>query len=276
MFTTQDPTSKSAVIKPPMESESFQSFEVELQQYRGPLDLLLYLVRRSEVDVDEIPISQITDQYLKYLDVIEQIDINLVGDFLEIASLLVEVKLRSILPRTEIDDEEALGEDPREDLVQRLLLYKEFKDVALLLEEQSREWQQRYPRLANDLPPRTTDMAEQPIQDVELWDLVSSFGRVLKTSLQSQETSIVLDETPLHIHMQRIHSRLVKEGQLRFLQLFEPGMHKSAMVGIFLAILELVRHHNVVTEQVGDHSDIRILPGEKFDSNSNIKEQDDF
>jgi segregation and condensation protein A len=259
----------------PMNVNVAPAFQVDLQQYRGPLDLLLYLVRRHELEVGDVSIHRIALQYLEYLDRICEVDIDHAGDFLEMTSLLVEMKLRAVLPRS--DEEQAMDDtDPREDLVRRLLLYKEFKDVSMLLGERSLEWQSRYPRLANDLPPRKVDLAEQPIEEVELWDLVSSFGRVLKNNTPQMPESIVLDETPIHVYMQQIHRRLARQGHLRFSEMFEPGMHKSAMVGIFLAILELVRHHSVHTEQIGEHGDIQLLPGEKFDQQGTIDESVDY
>ncbi len=247
------------------------AFKVDLNQYRGPMELLLYLVRRHELEIGEIMVHKVAEQYLEYIDVISEVDINLAGDFLEIASILVEMKLKAILPRPE-EDSSIDDADPREDLVRRLLLYKEFKDVSILLSEQSQEWQNRFPRLANDLPPRKVDMAEQPIQEVELWDLVSSFGRVLKNNTPKMEANILLDETPIHVYMDQIHERLGASGQIRFSEMFQPGMHKSAMVGIFLAILELVRHHSVQTEQIGEHGDIQLLPGEKFNKQITMDE----
>ena len=104
-----------------------------------------------------------------------------------------------------------------------------------------------------------------------------TLGKTIKgVYAASDETSITLDDTPIHIYMGRIHDRLKQRRQLRFSEMFEPGMHKSAMVGIFLAILELVRHHDVRTEQIGDHGDIQILPGENFDSQVTIDESVDF
>ena len=159
-----------------MNSAATDTFKVDLLQYRGPMDLLLYLVRRHELELGELKLHKIAEQFLEHIEVIQEVDINRAGDFLEVASLLVELKLKSVLPKPE--EETPLDEtDPREDLVQRLLLYKEFKDVSVLLSEQSLEWQNRYPRMVNDLPPRKVDLGEQPIQEVELWDLVSSFGR---------------------------------------------------------------------------------------------------
>ncbi|HYW78150.1 MAG TPA: segregation/condensation protein A, partial [Thermoguttaceae bacterium] len=120
--------------------------------FRGPLDLLLYLVRKHEVEITEIPIALITDQYLAYLAVLERLDVNAVGDFLALASTLIEIKSQRVLPRSdEVDDE---MDDPRQELVRRLMEYKKYRDAASILEERSRSWQQHYPRLSNDLPPR--------------------------------------------------------------------------------------------------------------------------
>lgn len=258
-----------------MNTEAAAEFRVQLDQYRGPVELLLYLVRRNELEIQDVTLSAMIEQYLEYLEVLQEIDINLVGDFLEIASLLIETKMRSILPSTD-DASDIDDSDPREDLVHRLLLYKDFKDVSILLEEQSREWQNRYPRICNDLPQRKIDLRSQPIHEVELWDLVSSFGRVLKNSLPNREESIVLDDTPIHVYMQRVHGRLKTAGNLKFTDLFEPEMHKSALVGMFLAVLELVRHHHVRTEQVGEHGDIQILAGEQFERQVTIDEVTDY
>src|SRR6185503_148775 len=125
-------------------------FRVELDIFRGPLDLLLYLVRKHEMDVLDIPIAPIATQYMGYLDVLQVLDVNAVGDFLEMASILAEIKSRLVLPRGGEVEEEL--EDPRQDLVRQLLEYKKFKDAASMLEERNRSWQQRFPRLANDLP----------------------------------------------------------------------------------------------------------------------------
>ena len=222
-------------------------FRVDLDVFRGPMDLLLYLVRKHEVEIVEIPISEITEQYLGYLAVLEELDCNAVGDFLAMASMLVEIKSREVLPRSdEVDDD---LEDPREELVRRLLEYKKFRDAATMLEERGRQWQHRFARLGSDLPTRERNLAEEPIREVELWDLVSAFGRIIRDSVSSRPSNIVYDETPIHVYMSRIHQRLRERGHLAFTDLFQEGMHKSSMVGIFLAVLELVRHAQVRVEQ---------------------------
>lgn len=250
------------------------NFRVDLQTFRGPLDLLLYLVRKHEIDVTDIPIALITSQFLEHLSVLEQLDINAVGDFLEMASTLIEIKSRLVLPRggEETDD----LEDPREELVQRLLEYKKFKDAASMLEEQSRAWQQRFARVADDLPPRRIDPSEQPIHEVELWDLVSAFGRVIRDSQSAKPSNIVYDDTPIQVYMQRIHGLLVANRRAAFSEMFAAGMHKSTMISVFLAILELVRHHSVRTEQNELHGEIWIVPGESFNESLEFSDVDNY
>lgn len=249
-------------------------FRVDLDTYRGPLDLLLYLVRKHEVEVADLPIALITQQYLAYLEVLEALDVDAVGEFLEMASTLVEIKSRLVLPHGEEDD--APMEDPRNQLVEQLLEYKKFKDAASMLEERSRQWQMHFARVADDLPPRRVDPGDQPIHEIELWDLVSAFGRIMRDSRASQPTSILYDDTPIHVHMQRIHQRLLEHGRASFSEMFQPGSHKSALIGVFLAILELVRHHSVRTEQEGNHGEIWILPGSRFSADLDLADVDEY
>ena len=203
------------------------------------MDLLLYLVRKHEVEITDIPIAAITDQYLNYLAVLEQLDIGAVGDFVAMASLLIEIKSQQVLPRGDEVEEEL--EDPRRELVRRLLEYKKYRDAASLLEERSRRWQERYPRLADDVPAHERDPASEPIHEVELWNLVSAFGRIMRETEAARPSSIVYDDTPIHVYMGRIRARL-QEPPAPFPRLFQPSMHKSTLIGIFLAVLELVRH----------------------------------
>ena len=216
-------------------------FRVELDFFRGPMDLLLYLVRKHELDATDIPVALVIDQYLEHLSVLEQIDVNAVGDFLELASTLIEIKSRLVLPRVEEPEEEL--EDPRNELVRRLLEFKEYRDAASMLEERGRQWRARYPRLVDELPNRQHSPADQPIHEVELWDLVSAFGRVMRQQMAAETAeSIRYDDTPIHVHMQQIHERLINEDRVAFLELFEGLVHRATLVGKFLAVLELIRH----------------------------------
>ncbi len=249
-------------------------FRVQLDSFRGPLDLLLYLVRKNELDVADLPIAKVTEQYLAHLEILEQLDVNSVADFLDLASNLLEIKSRLVLPAA--GEEEAAWEDPRDELVMRLLEYRRYKEAASMLEERGRDWQQHYGRLTSDLPPRQVDPAGQPIQEVELWDLVSAMGRILRDNTVKKSTQIVYDDTPIQVYMQRIHSQLTNAQKASFSEMFQPGMHKSAMIGVFLAILELCRHHSVRAEQNDLHGEIWIVPGESFNPTQEIATADDY
>lgn len=249
------------------------SFRVDLNIYRGPLDLLLYLVRKHELEITDIPVATIAEQFLEHLTVLEQLDVNEVGDFLEMASTLIEVKSRMVLPAGDEVDEPL--EDPRQELVQRLLEYKKFRDAASMLQDRSRDWQRRYPRLSDDLPPRKVDPAQQPIREVELWDLVSALGRLIKTN-RPRSANIVYDDTPVSVYMERLHGRLCDERRVAFSEFFAAGMHKSAMIGVFLAILELVRHYHVVAEQAEGDGEIWISCGETFRESFDLSLADEY
>jgi len=238
-----------------------KDFRVDLSMFRGPLDLLLYLVRKHELEIADIPIAEITDQYLQYLAVLEQLDVDAVGDFLAVASMLIEIKSQQALPHCDEVEEEV--DDPRRELVRRLLEYKQYRDAASILEERGRSWQEHYPRLETDLPPERRRADDEPIQEVELWDLVSAFGRIMRESVAAGPSSIVYDDTPIRVFMARILERLQQAGRLGFRALFRREMHKSTLIGIFLAVLELVRHRHVRIEQNALFGEIWILPSQE-------------
>ncbi|MCA9217434.1 MAG: segregation/condensation protein A [Planctomycetales bacterium] len=251
-------------------------FRVDLDIFRGPLDLLLYLVRKHELDIANIAIAHITEQFVNHIEVLEQLDVNAVGDFIEMAGILIEIKSKMVLPSTDEQDEEATLEDPRDELVQQLLEYKKYKDAASVLEERSRSWQQSYTRQANDLPPRDLNPADQPIHEVELWDLVSAFGRIMRAHDRVQPREIIYDDTPIQVYMERLHGRICVDGQIAFSDMFQSGMHKSALIGVFLAVLELVRHHHVDADQNQSHGEIYLRAAEGFNSVFSAAGSDDY
>lgn len=242
-------------------------FSVDISQYCGPLDLLLHIVRREEISLSELPLAKITEQYLDYLEVLVELQIDDVGDFLEIASLLVEMKSKQAIPTTEEESAEGdAGEqlDMSDELVYRLMEYKRIRDAASILEEQGERWQLRYSRMVNDLPTRRMDMGEQPIQPIEVWDLVSAFGRILRERQPPASTNVVYDDTPIHTYMERIHGLVCDEERVELTTLFQPGMHKSSLVAMFLATLELTRHYGLSTEQKDAGHPLYLLAGDQF------------
>jgi segregation and condensation protein A len=237
------------------------SFRVQLDTYSGPLDLLLYLVRREEVDIRDIPIARITGQFLEFLEVLQIIDFDEVGDFVVVASSLVEIKSRLVLPGSEEEPEPVEVEgDPRADLVRQLLEYKRFKDAARLLEEQAAVWQERYPRLSDDRPRHGADPASDRIKEVELWDLVSAFSRILRRNAAVPQATILYDDTPIAVYVDRIRDRVATEKRVAFSSFFEGARVRSKIVGIFLAILELLRNYRHRAEQPVEYGEIWILP----------------
>jgi segregation and condensation protein A len=225
------------------EARALPDYQVELDKFRGPLDLLLYLVKRDEVDVLDIPIAHIAEQFKQYLEVLRTIDVERAGDFLVMASTLMEIKSKMLLPRPA--EEAEPQEDPRRELVRQLIQYKRFKEAAALLEE----WAERQSRrLARQ--PASAPAARAPLlKPVELWDLVSAFGRLMRETLTLQPQAVVVDHTPLHVYMEQVVERLRREGRLAFSALFDPPHTRARLVGLFLAILELTKARRIVPEQ---------------------------
>lgn len=235
-------------------------FRVHLDVYDGPLDLLLYLVRKNELEAAELPLASVTGQFLDFVAVLEKLDVDQLAEYIAVAAQLIELKSRCVLPhQDEAQEEEA---DPHEDLVQRLIEFKKFRDAASLLEERDAQQRLRFARLARDLPQRRADPAEQPLQGVELWDLVSAFTRVAGDRLAApREHQVLYDDTPVHVYMRNVHARIVSEERVLFSALFPEAVHKSTLVGTFLAVLELVRHRHALAEQAQRFGDITLRPG---------------
>lgn len=246
-------------------------YRVELENFHGPIDLLLYLIKRDELDIYDIPIHRITESYLDYLEQLrtmsrqQGIDINIAGEFLVMAATLMEIKSAMLLPRHESDpsgeSSSATAEltDPRSELIQQLLEYKRLKDNARRLEQQQMTHFDRFPRIpagleGNDEPP-PLDMDE-----VQVWDLLEAFQRLMKElgTRGPKQHEVVYDETPIHIHAADIQERLKHQTRLSLRALLTERQTKSEMIGMFLALLELVREKLVLVEHNPDTDDFEI------------------
>lgn len=221
-------------------------YQVDLDSFRGPLDLLLFLVKRNEVDICDIPIARIAEQFQEYMRALDFLDVERAGDFIVMLGTLMEIKSKLLLPRSNEEGEEE--DDPRLELVKQLLEYKKFKDAAALLEERAEQQLSRLSRNPLEMP---TDgqSGPQPLAAVELWDLVSAFGRLMRETLALQPRQIVVDETPMHVHMETILQRLSVEPRVAFVDLFTPPRHRARLVGLFLAVLELIKSRRILVEQ---------------------------
>ncbi|MEL6108328.1 MAG: segregation/condensation protein A, partial [Planctomycetota bacterium] len=203
-------------------------------------------------------------------------DLFVFGFLLDLASTLVELKSQAVLPKpVEEESEDEQIEDPQAQLVERLLQYKEIRDAASILDEMSVRWQQHYSRMSDDLPTRRIDPGDQPIADLELWDLVSAFGRIMRESAGPPQTEVIYDDTPIHVYMQRIHQKLAGSGRLPLMDLLDSGVHKSAVIGWFLATLELSRHHGAAVEET-EHGDIVIVKTDEYRDSLEVAEVDSY
>ena len=221
-------------------------YTVQLESFQGPLDLLLFLVKRQEVDIRDIPIARVAEQFLEYLQVLQLIDVEWAGEFLVMAATLMEIKSRLLLPRSE--EELVEDDDPRLELVKQLIEYKKYKEAAVLLDEQAERQQTRLARMPLELP-APLDPSRQPLRRVELWDLVSAFGRLMRETSALRPRQIVMDETPLHVHMERIMEMLRRNQRLPFAEVFAPPHTRGRLLGLFLATLELIKVNKIQAEQ---------------------------
>ena len=246
-----------------------QAYRVELQElFDGPLDLLLYLVRKQEIDILTLSLSSIIRQFLDYLEVLELIDFDLTADFLVTAATLAEIKSRLALVRDETpveEVEEQLEEIAPAQFVQHLLTYRRLKEASEMLQEQAVAWHDRYPRLADERPDQRRSLAEDYIKDVEVWDLVGAFARIVRKKNVEEERRIKFDETPIHIYVERIGAQIREQGRVLFQSLFEMEADRSQVIGMFLAVLELVRHHGYFAEQESDFAEIWLMPPREAD-----------
>lgn len=251
-----------------------REYRVELDIYNGPVDLLLYLIRRDELDIYDIPIARITDTYMSYMHMLRDLkdeqglDINIAGDFLVMAATLMEIKSAMLLPKPPPDpnatEPSAAQEltDPRYELVQKLLEYKRFRDAANALENQHQTFQQRFARV----PAKQDGLGDDPppvdLDEVQIWDLLSAFTTLMKEVGQRKPRyhEVIYDDTPIDLHAADIEDRLRRDGRLSLRQLLEGRKSRSEMIGVFLALLELVREKKILVHQ--DHSlhDLSIDP----------------
>lgn len=253
-------------------------YRVQLDVFNGPLDLLLFLIKRDELDIYDIPIARITDSYIQYVRHLKEmskehgLDINVAGDFMVMAATLMEIKSATLLPKQEVVSKDPNGAsleqltDPRYELVKQLLEYKKLKDQSTLLERQRAEHEARFPRIAvlpdfdtNEPPPLDMD-------EVQVWDLLDAFSKVMRDIgfRRPKFHEVEYDETPIELHAADIEDRLKREKKLSLRALLVGRTSRSDMIGVFLALLELIREKKILAHQneVGDDIEIEDAPPE--------------
>lgn len=226
-------------------------YRVDLEVFAGPLDLLLYLVRKDEVDIYDIPLASVTEQYVRYIEMLKLFDIDLAGDFLVMAATLMEIKSVMLLPKAEVDQgDEGAAVDPRSELVRQLLEYKKFKDMANLLGSSAGERKKRYTRPDTVIASLKQDAEpELDLDEVGVWDLLEAFDKIMQATGQYADFSTITDDTPIDLYQIEILHRLQSDGMQTFECIFEGRKNKFVMVGLLLAMLELMKSQLIWIDQ---------------------------
>ena len=220
------------------------SYKVKLEIFEGPLDLLLYLIKKDEIDILDIPIAKITAQYLEYLDLMQLLDLDIAGEFLVMAATLMHIKSRLLLPPEEREALEEPEEDPRQELVRRLLEYQKFKEAAQHLEEMGLERSRHFVR--SEISPV---IEEGEYFEASLFDLITAFSKVLTSVPRKTFQEIAIDEFTVEEKIGYILDILKEKTRTYFTNLFENMKNKMEVVCTFLALLELIRIKEAVVRQ---------------------------
>ncbi len=243
-----------------MQESSFESsvsaYPVRLQNFEGPLDLLLHLIKQNEMDIYDIPIAAVTQQYLEYLDILTDLNLDVAGEFLVMAATLIHIKSRMLLPRPDPSQEQA-DEDPREALVRRLLEHQRFKAAAELLHEKeiqrSAQWGRPDERVAE-----VVGEAPEPEIEVDLFSLMTAFRSVLERARRRPHVPLPPEQISIEARIEQLMARLSDTEACGFEELFADIETRSGMIVTFLALLEMIRLRRVRAIQPGSAGPIRI------------------
>jgi segregation and condensation protein A len=223
--------------------------DVNLEKYQGPLDLLLDLIRKQQIDIRDIPIATITNQYLEYLEKAREMDIDLGAEFVFMAATLIHIKSKMLLPRDPVLEADGAAEDPRQELVDRLLEHERFKNAAEMLQQkrliEENVW-------SNPQIKTFISEDEDPGLAITLFDLVKAFGEVLERAKNRPVYEVENSEVTVSDMIRYLRDRFVEVGEGKpvfILRIFEQQSSRRAMIALFLAVLEMVRMQAVVVTQ---------------------------
>jgi segregation and condensation protein A len=238
-------------------------YRVELQQFEGPMDLLLFFIKRDEIDVYDIPIARIADEYLAYVRLLEEIDLDGVGDFIYMAALLINIKARMLLPSTE-GEEEGEAVDPRRELVERLLEYVRFKEAADQLSTRRERRREHFTRGDASAHREEVEESHDVEVDASVYDLVEVLGELLQEEEEEQEPTHEVEplEHSVEEQQQYVLDRITTESELSFRALVR-RRSKGFIIATFLAILELARQHYLRLESSQDQTDFTVREREE-------------
>jgi len=214
-------------------------YQVRIENFEGPLDLLLHLIKKNEINIYDIPIALIARQYLEYIEAMKSFNLNVAGDFLVMAATLLQIKSKMLLPVDEAAQDDEDGPDPREELVRRLLEYKAYKEAAYQLDGQEKMWRDIYSRAPGAPEPVESD--DTLLDNVTLFDLVDALQKILERNPEKKLLEIVPDNLTVRERMNVILELLEGKDTISFADLFESASHRLVVIVTFLAMLELIR-----------------------------------
>jgi segregation and condensation protein A len=233
------------------------SYHVKLEIFEGPMDLLLHLIKKHELDIYDIPIAPITRQYLEYLELMKSLDMEIAGDFLVMASTLTHIKSKMLLPPPENPDDDDDGTDPRAELIRRLLEYKRFKDAAASLEQREHDWAKVYTRETEVTPELPPD--DQPLLfDFHLFDLLAALKDVLNRAPDAG-IEITAEAVSITDKIATILARLESVDSMLFADLFDGSTTRAHIIATFMALLELMKNRIVRAVQIEQFGAIRLM-----------------
>jgi segregation and condensation protein A len=235
---------------------SADSYSVKLDQFEGPLDLLIHLIKKNEVNVYDIPIAMITAQYLEYLGLLRELDLDVAGEFLVMAATLIHIKSRMLLPRPDPTQEDP-EEDPREALVRRLLEHQRYRQAAELLHERETLREAQWQRPDGHVATLAGEEYE-PELEVDLFSLIAAFRTVLERAKQRPKMVLPAEQVPIETRIEQLLQRLSETEACGFEDLFEDVDSRSALIVTFLALLEMIRVRLVRVFQAGMFGAIRV------------------
>ncbi|MFC1807665.1 segregation and condensation protein A [Candidatus Omnitrophota bacterium] len=250
------------------------TYKVKLEIFEGPLDLLLYLVKKNEFSIQDIPISAVTDQYLQYLELMQMLDLDIAGEFLVMAATLMHVKSKMLLPPEEVEAQEE-EDDPRSELVKKLLEYRKFKEAAEQLKGLEAVNKEVFPR-SGAREPITNSAEDELFFEASIFDLLSAFSKVLKTVSKDSVYEVIKDEVTVSDKIHEIFHLLVKRPTLYFLELFNKARNKLEIIATFLALLELIRMKEVLIKQDKVFGDIKIIRNSERITPPKLKDVDEY
>lgn len=234
------------------------TYKVKLEVFEGPLDLLLYLIKKEELDIYDIPIAKITDQYLEYLEFMKLLDLSIAGEFLVMAATLIHIKSKMLLPPDETPGEGEEEVDPRAELVQRLLEYKQFKEAASQLSQLEQHQKHFFARVGSGVDKDALEVPEPEYFEASLFDLITAFTKVLKDVPKDVFHKVIKDEFTVSEKIHDILHMMVARPVMYFTDLFKAAKSKFEIITIFLAVLELIRLKEIVVRQSAPFSEIEI------------------